>query len=172
MAISEPPKKIFLFQSLPKGDKFETIIQKAVELGANKIIPVISEFCDVKKIPSENKLSRWKKILLSASEQSGRGIVPEILKPLDFLAAISFAQNLDCVLFAHEKSNLSLKAVSINENENNIGIFVGPEGGFSDAEVEMAIKKDMKIISLGKRILRTETAGQFILSVISYNTEL
>ena len=104
-AETEPKNKIFLFQAMPKQDKLEFIIQKSIELGVNKIIPVITDHCDIKKSPSENKILRWTKIAKSAAEQSGRGIIPEILEPLDFKTALNLTKNIDINLIAHEKSN-------------------------------------------------------------------
>lgn len=162
---TEPAKKIYLFQALPKSDKFELIIQKAVELGVYKIIPVICEYCDVKNVPSENKFVRWQKISKSASEQSGRGIVPEISQALDFKSAVSFSNNIDLNFIAHEKSDSSIK--NYFAACNSIGVFIGPEGGFSEKEIEHATKNNINAVSLGKRILRTETAAIFVLSLIS-----
>lgn len=167
---TELTKNIFLFQALTKADKFEFVIQKSVELGVNKIIPIICDYCDVKNNPGENKLARWHKISKSAAEQSGRGIIPKILEPMDFKSAVSFSNNIDLNFIAHEKSNCSIKNYSFNSD--SIGIFVGPEGGFSENEIEFAASSNIKAVSLGKRILRTETAALFILSSIVFETQL
>lgn len=167
---TELTKNIFLFQALTKADKFEFVIQKSVELGVNKIIPIICDYCDVKNNPGENKLARWHKISKSAAEQSGRGIIPKILEPMDFKSAVSFLNNIDLNFIAHEKSNCSIKNYSFNSD--SIGIFVGPEGGFSESEIEFAASGNIKAVSLGKRILRTETAALFILSSIVFETQL
>ena len=171
---TEPPKKIILFQAIPKSDKFEFIIQKSIELGVNKIIPVITDFCDIKKNPSENKFLRWKKIAKSAAEQSGRGIIPEISNTINFSQAVLTAKNFDLNIIAHEKTNISIKKILSQDlnQKNSIGIFIGPEGGFSDQEIILAEKNNLQPISLGKRILRTETASLFILSIITFLTEL
>ena len=171
---TEPPKKIILFQAIPKSDKFEFIIQKSIELGVNKIIPVITDFCDIKKNPSENKFLRWKKIAKSAAEQSGRGIIPEISNTINFSQAVLTAKNFDLNIIAHEKTNISIKKILSQDlnQKNSIGIFIGPEGGFSDQEIILAEKNNLQPVSLGKRILRTETAALFILSVITFLTEL
>lgn len=171
---TEPPKKIILFQAIPKSDKFEFIIQKSIELGINKIIPVITDFCDIKKNPSENKFLRWKKIAKSAAEQSGRGIIPEISNTINFSQAVLNAKNFDLNIIAHEKTNISIKKILSQDlnQKNSIGIFIGPEGGFSDQEIILAEKNNLQPMSLGKRILRTETASLFILSVITFLTEL
>lgn len=171
---TESPKKIILFQAIPKSDKFEFIIQKSIELGVNKIIPVITDFCDIKKNPSENKFLRWKKIAKSAAEQSGRGIIPEISNTINFSQAVLTAKNFDLNIIAHEKTNISIKKILSQDlnQKNSIGIFIGPEGGFSDQEIILAEKNNLQPVSLGKRILRTETAALFILSVITFLTEL
>ena len=171
---TEPPKKIILFQAIPKSDKFEFIIQKSIELGVNKIIPVITDFCDIKKNPSENKFLRWKKIAKSAAEQSGRGIIPEISNTINFSQAVLTAKNFDLNIIAHEKTNISIKKILSQDlnQKNSIGIFIGPEGGFSNQEIILAEKNNLQPVSLGKRILRTETAALFILSVITFLTEL
>lgn len=171
---TEPPKKIILFQAIPKSDKFEFIIQKSIELGVNKIIPVITDFCDIKKNPSENKFLRWKKIAKSAAEQSGRGIIPEISNTINFSQAVLTAKNFDLNIIAHEKANIPIKKILSQDlnQKNSIGIFIGPEGGFSNQEIILAEKNNLQPISLGKRILRTETASLFILSIITFLTEL
>lgn len=171
---TEPPKKIILFQAIPKSDKFELIIQKSIELGVNKIIPVITDFCDIKKNPSENKFLRWKKIAKSAAEQSGRGIIPEISNTINFSQAVLTAKNFDLNIIAHEKANIPIKKILSQDlnQKNSIGIFIGPEGGFSNQEIILAEKNNLQPISLGKRILRTETASLFILSIITFLTEL
>lgn len=173
-AQTEPIKKIILFQALPKSDKFELVIQKATELGVNNIFPVITDNCDIKKNPSDNKILRWKKIAKSAAEQSGRGIIPEISNIINFEQAIISSKNFDLNLIAHEKSDISIKKFLDHDfkNKYSIGIFIGPEGGFSKQEVLLAQKNNIHPISLGKRILRTETASIFILSAIIFQSEL
>ena len=117
---------------------------------------------------------RWKKIAKSAAEQSGRGIIPEISNTINFSQAVLTAKNFDLNIIAHEKTNISIKKILSQDlnQKNSIGIFIGPEGGFSDQEIILAEKNNLQPISLGKRILRTETAALFILSVITFLTEL
>ncbi len=172
---TEIAQKIFLFQALPKADKFEVIVQKAVELGVYKIVPVICEHCDVKNAPSDNKFARWQKISKSAAEQSGRGIIPKISQAMNFTDAISFVQNnsLDFNIIAHEKSNLAIKNLtSFIPSANSVGIFIGPEGGFSQNEIDLASQNNINAVSLGKRILRTETASLFLLSLIAFMAQV
>lgn len=162
---SEPSVKIILFQGLPKGDKMELIIQKCVELGVYSIIPVNTERCIVKfdKNKEKKKIERWQKISESAAKQSGRGIVPKIGEVLNYSDAINKASELDMSMIPYElEENRGLKEFLDNYKEKGgetLGIFIGPEGGFAVNEIEMAINSGVLPVTLGKRILRTETAG-------------
>lgn len=173
---TELPNKIYLFQGLPKGDKMELIIQKAVELGAYEIIPVSMKNCvvklDAKK--AENKVRRWKEIAKSAAKQSKRSLIPEIRTPLTYPQAVEAAKELDIVLVPYENERgmaATKEAVEQLKAGQSIGIFIGPEGGFAPEEIELAKKEGMQLISLGKRILRTETAGLATLAVLAYHLE-
>lgn len=158
------PIKIFLFQGLPKSDKMELIIQKAVELGADAVIPVEMSRCVVKldDKKKKSKISRWQAIAESAAKQSKRTIIPEIFDVLTFKQAIEKAKELDLFIVPYENKEgmkatkdalLQMKAGS------SVGIFIGPEGGFEESEIELATNSGGKTVSLGKRILRTETAA-------------
>lgn len=174
-AKSEPPVKITLFQALPKGDKMETIIQKSVECGIFKIVPFRSEHCIVKldSKDGEKKRERWQKISESAAKQSGRGIIPEVSIPLDFKIAIERAKECELVLFCNEREKeRSLKDALKNTDAKSISVIIGAEGGFSQREADYITENGGTSISLGKRILRCETAPTFILSAISYETEM
>lgn len=174
-AKSEPSVKITLYQALPKGDKMETIIQKSVECGVYEIVPFRSEHCIVKLDfkDGEKKKERWQKISESAAKQSGRGIIPEVLAPLDFKPAIERANKSELVLFCNEhERERSLKKVLQGTNAKSISVIIGAEGGFSPKEADYIEKGGATSISLGKRILRCETAPTFILSAISYETEM
>lgn len=173
---TELPNKIYLFQGLPKGDKMELIIQKAVELGAYEIIPVSMKNCvvklDAKK--AENKVRRWQEIAKSAAKQSKRSLIPEIRTPLTYRQAVEAARELDAVLVPYENERgmaATKEAVEQLKAGQSIGIFIGPEGGFAPEEIELAKSEDMQLISLGKRILRTETAGLATLAVLAYHLE-
>lgn len=165
---------ITLFQGLPKSDKLEYIIQKTVEIGIDKIIPVITQNTvvklDDKKINS--KLERWNKIAYEASKQCGRTNIPEIKEPMNLRNIASEIEEYDLVLLAYENAEIHLKHVLANSNKENIksmAIIVGPEGGFAETEVNMLLEKEnVKSISLGKNILRTETAPLVLLSNILY----
>ena len=173
---NEPPVKVYLFQALPKGDKLDTVIQKAVECGAFEITPFESERCVVKvKADVEaKKTERRNRIALEAAKQCGRGYVPRVNPTVDFKTAVDKACTCDlCVLCYEGEETYSLKTLLQNDKlAGTVSVFIGSEGGFSLDEVEYAVKKGMKSVSLGKRILRTETASSFVLSCIVYESEL
>ncbi|MBE6748376.1 MAG: 16S rRNA (uracil(1498)-N(3))-methyltransferase [Ruminococcaceae bacterium] len=161
---TELPVKIYLFQGLPKGDKMEYIIQKTVELGVFGIVPIQMSHCVVKldDKKAKSKQARWQAICESAAKQSKRNIIPEILEVCSFGQALEFAKTLDLILVPYEnKDGMSstIEALDKLRGVKTVGIFIGPEGGFDKAEIEKALNCDAKIISLGKRILRTETAA-------------
>ena len=170
--------RIVLFQGLPKKDKMELIIQKAVELGVSRIVPVMTRRVIVKTSEDgkeQRKLERWQSIAKSAAEQSGRGIIPEISPVISFKEALKMAGGLECSLIPYENAdNSSLGMQNSREvirglaGKKSVGIFIGPEGGFEDSEIEEAVSKGCRMISLGKRILRTETAGLAIIAVIAF----
>lgn len=173
---TELPNKIYLFQGLPKGDKMELIIQKAVELGAYEIIPVAMKNCVVKLDPkkAENKVKRWQEIAKSAAKQSKRSLIPTVQLPLTYQQAVEAAKELDVVLIPYENERgmaATKEAVERLAAGESIGIFIGPEGGFAPEEIDAAKSEDMQLISLGKRILRTETAGLAALAILSYHLE-
>ena len=169
----ELKSKIYLFQGLPKGDKMELIVQKAVELGAFEIIPVAMKNCVVKldKKKAESKVKRWQGIATSAAKQAKRMIIPKVTAPMSFAEAITYAEALDVKLMPYEKA-VDMKATMtfLNEIESGqlIGVFIGPEGGFDQTEVTLAEQSGIKPITLGKRILRTETAGITTLSILMF----
>lgn len=163
---ANPAKEIAIFQGLAKGDKLELVTQKATEIGASKIVPVFFANCDVKA--NTNKLTRLEKIAVSACKQCGRSKVPEITECKQLKDLPDLIAGYDVCFFANEreddKSFISL--LNGNKNANKIAIIVGPEGGFTANEIA-TISSIAQSVSLGKRILRTETAGIFMLSVIS-----
>lgn len=170
---SEPNVKITLFQAMPKSDKMELIIQKCVEIGIHSIIPVITENISVKiKDNFDKKIERYNKISEAAAKQSGRGIIPEIKNIISFKEAIETMLSFDKSFVAYEKQDgMTLKSCIKDLKATSIGIFIGPEGGFSKEEIMELERKNIKIISLGKRILRTETAGIMFLSILLYEME-
>lgn len=174
---TELPGKLYLFQGLPKKDKMELIIQKSVELGVYEIIPVATKFCVVKiedKKKEKKKLERWNEIAKAAAKQSGRGIIPEVKSVMSFKEAVTYAKTLSFNVIPYEKAEGMRKAKEAIEEGASLlstGIFIGPEGGFSEEEIEFAREAGIKPISLGKRILRTETAGITILSLFMFEME-
>ncbi len=167
---------VVLFQGLPKGDKMELIIQKNVELGVHAIVPVAMKRCvvklDEKKAGAKQK--RWQQIAESAAKQSKRGIIPEILPVMSFSEALEYAGEMEQKLLPYEcaEGMRETKALlsSIMPGQT-VGIFIGPEGGFEEQEVEAARKAGFRVMTLGRRILRTETAGMMLMSVLSYLLE-
>ncbi|PHV71517.1 16S rRNA methyltransferase [Sporanaerobium hydrogeniformans] len=170
---TEPLVKTVLFQSLVKGEKMEFVIQKGVEIGVTTIIPIMTERCVV-KIESDKKLQakldRWNKIAESAAKQSKRGIVPQVERPLSLKEAIDYVKtHLEgaCIPFENE-DKYSLKAYLKTTPLASVGVFIGPEGGFTDEEIRQATSKGIVPVTLGKRILRSETAGLVVLANIMY----
>lgn len=161
---TELPIEIYLFQGLPKSDKMELIIQKTVELGVHSVIPTEMNRCVVKleEKKKKSKTERWQSISESAAKQSKRNIIPEIKSVMSYKEALRFAAELDIILLPYEAENgmqSSVNALSKIKSGMKIGIFIGPEGGFDENEVILARDMGADIISLGKRILRTETAA-------------
>ncbi len=171
---TEPQIKLTLFQGLPKGEKMDLIIQKGVELGVHRFIPVITDRTVVQldRKDGEKKAERWSKIAREASKQCRRALVPEISVPLSLDEAISEFEKYDAVLLLYENESKkclkeTLKCYTINKIKD-IALFVGPEGGFTPYEVEKYTKLGFDITSLGERILRTETAAISVISIIMY----
>ena len=170
---TEPALKVVLFQGIPKGSKMEYIIQKTTELGIFKIVPVSMSRCVSKienKKDGDRKRERWQKISESAAKQSGRGIVPEISAPVAFEAAIQALSECDLAFAPYEcEQDNSIKKVikGINGNKT-VGFIIGPEGGFAPEEIDKLTKLGISSVTLGKRILRTETAGEAVLSMLMY----
>jgi 16S rRNA (uracil1498-N3)-methyltransferase len=168
--LSEPKTKVTLFQSLPKNDKMELIIQKCVELGIYEIIPVVTENTIAKLNDKANKkIQRWQKISETASKQCGRGIIPNIAECITFKEAINLMNKMDESFVAYEKENdNTMKKAFETKAHNNVGLFIGAEGGFTKEEIEICKNNNIHSISLGKRILRTETAGFTALTIMLF----
>ena len=172
----ELPSRIYLFQGLPKADKMELIIQKAVELGAYEIIPVETKRCVVKLDGKKaaKKVERWQQIAESAAKQSKRMLIPKIHEVMSFQDALKLAEELDIRLIPYELAK-GMKETKEILNQirpgQSVGIFIGPEGGFEENEVSQALEKGAQAITLGRRLLRTETAGLAILSVLMFQLE-
>jgi len=171
----EPAVKITLYQALPKADKMELIIQKTVELGVDRIVAVATSRCVVKLDKKESKkIERWQKIAEAAAKQSGRGKIPQIgQKVLSFTEAIAEANtSLDGVMIPYEKEKEGgLRGFVKAFQGKSIGVFIGPEGGFAEEEIQKAMEAGVIPVSLGKRILRTETAGLVTVALLLYELE-
>ncbi len=172
----ELPSKLVLFQGLPKGDKMELIIQKAVELGVSEIVPVAMKRCVVKldEKKAVKKIERYNNIALSAAKQSKRGKIPEVTAVMSFHEACEYCKSLKTVLIPYELANgmkQSKQHIKDAVKSSSVGIFIGPEGGFEPEEIEELKKMDGQILSLGHRILRTETAGMVVLSLLMFEME-
>ena len=172
----ELPIKVTLFQALPKGDKMELIIQKMIELGAYQIVPMSTKRCvvklDAKKAVAKTK--RWNAIAESAAKQSKRGIIPQVSEPVTYKQALTMAKDMDMLLIPYEEAEnmeQTRQIISKIKPGMSVGIFIGSEGGFAKEEIEMAQQSGAKEITLGKRILRTETAGMMLMSVLMYFME-
>lgn len=169
---TELTSRITLFQGLPKKDKMELIIQKAVELGVHEIVPVMTKRVIVKledKKKEEKKLERWQSIAEEAAKQSGRGIIPEIKSIQTFREAVMIAKDMDQAIIPYEKADqmqYTRELMNTLGQNQTIGIFIGPEGGFEEAEISLAKENNVHPITLGRRILRTETAGFAVLSMM------
>ena len=174
----ELPVKVLLFQGLPKADKMDLIVQKAVELGAAEIIPVSMERCVVKLDAGKaaKKTARWQTIAESAASQSRRSIIPRVLAPMSMKEAVEYAKEqteVRVIPYELQEFDGSVEQYleSLKEGQS-VSIFIGPEGGFAPGEVELAKEAGIRPISLGRRILRTETAGLAILSWLIYILEI
>ena len=173
---SELPVRIYLFQGLPKADKMELIIQKAVELGVYQIIPTACRRCVVKLDPKKEKtkLARWQQIAEAAAKQSKRSLIPEIMPVISLREAFARSQKMQVRLIPYERAEGMEKTREIMKGirpGDEVAVFIGPEGGFEEAEIEEAMKAQIKPVTLGKRILRTETAGMTVLAFLLYQLE-
>ena len=162
----EPRTPLVAYPALLQRDKFEPVLQKLTELGAHAISPVITARSLVREVPDDRRLVRWSAILREATEQSGRGVVPRLHETLPFAEAIGRATRAGLTLVAHptepERSLASLLAMTTEM----VSVFVGPEGGFDPGEVEIAVSLGAHLVSLGPRILRTETASPVLLALV------
>ncbi len=173
---TELPGKIYLFQGLPKGDRMETVIEKAVELGVYEIIPVAMRYCVVKLDDRKraSKVARWQKLAEAAAKQSKRSIIPKIHPVLDYREAVAYASGCDIRLVPYENQDgmeATRAAFSAITPGSSISVLIGPEGGFSEEEIALAAET-MQVISLGKRILRTDTAGIAVMSMLMLELEM
>ena len=172
----ELPVNITLLQGIPKSDKLEMIIQKAVELGVSEIIPVKTKRVVVKieEKKQVSKVNRWNAIAESAAKQSKRSIIPKVYEPMSIDNALEIVKDFGVKLIPYENADgidKTRKILDSMDKTKNIAVFIGPEGGFEEAEVERIKNSGFEVITLGKRILRTETAGLALLSNIMIRLE-
>lgn len=173
---AELSSQITLFQGLPKSDKMDLIVQKCVELGVSRIVPVSTKRTvvklDAKK--EQTRVKRWVTISESAAKQSGRGVIPEVSGVMSFGKALEEAKKLDVLLIPYERAEHmaeTRRVMSEIRPGQSVGIFIGPEGGFEESEVEEAVAAGARAITLGRRILRTETAGLAVMAMLGYLLE-
>ena len=174
--LTEPPLDICLYQSVPKGDKFEYIVQKAVELGVSRIVPVYSSRCIVKPDAKseEKKTARLSRIAHEAAKQCGRGRIPIVMPYMTYAQAVRACGENAFICYENERS-FSLKSYlhTLSEKKaDSLSFFVGPEGGYSEQEIALAAEQGIPAVELGPRILRCETASGFVLSSLTYEFEL
>ena len=172
----ELASQIYLFQGLPKADKMELIIQKAVELGVHEVIPMATKRCVVKldEKKAVSKINRWQGIAEAAAKQSKRGVIPQVHSVMNMKEAVAYAGEMEVRLIPYELAEDMTHTKQLIEQVKpgqKVAIFIGPEGGFEEAEVQMALEAGIEPITLGRRILRTETAGFTILSWLMYHLE-
>lgn len=172
----ELPSRVYLFQGLPKADKMELIIQKAVELGVYRVIPVATKRSvvklDTKK--AKGKLARWQAIAEAAAKQSKRRIVPEVAGVMTMREAVGYARNMQVKCIPYELAEgmaHTRELIESIEPGQEVAVFIGPEGGFEESEIQLAMEAGIIPVTMGKRILRTETAGFTMLSWIMYQLE-
>lgn len=175
-ASTELPSKIYLFQGIPKGDRMETVIEKAVELGVYEIIPVAMKYCVVKLDAKKEaaKVARWQKQAEAAAKQSKRSIIPKIHPVMSYKEAVEYAMQCDVHLVPYENERGmqgTREALSTIKAGTSVSVMIGPEGGFAEDEIAQ-VKDSMQVISLGKRILRTDTAGIAVMSMLMLELEM
>ncbi len=158
---AEPFVQVTLFQCLPKAGKMEQIVQKAVELGASRIVPVLSHRC----VARTEKGERWQKVAHEAAKQCGRGILPQVAPCMDFDAALKELCRCDAALFPYEEAKQGA-LLPLPKAVKSVGIMIGPEGGFEKEEAAKAEQLGASIVTLGPRILRTETAGAAVIAIV------
>lgn len=173
---AELPVRVTLFQGLPKADKMELIVQKAVELGVSEIVPVAAARCvvrlDEKKAAA--KRSRWQGIAEAAAKQSRRGQIPQVHEVMRMSDALAYGSTMDVCMIPYELAeNMehTRKLLERIQQGQSVAVFIGPEGGFEPGEVQRAAELGIEPITLGRRILRTETAGMMVLSWLGYLLE-
>jgi len=164
---TESPLKVIIGQGIPKGQKMDDLIPKITELGVFKIVPLITDRSDLKTV-SDNKLNRWQKIATHSAEQTGRSIIPKISAPMKLSEFLSVQTGSNTILFYELEGATDLKLTLQKITSHTLTLIIGPEGGFSPEEIEAAKEQNCHIVSLGKRILRTETVAPAVLAIAQY----
>lgn len=170
---SEADIQVTIYQGLPKAAKMDYIIQKTTELGVTQIVPCVMARCVAKledRKAEAKKLARWQKIAEEAAKQSGRGVIPQVAQPVNFQEAVRQMKQDDLCFVPYEcEERKNLRSVlTEKENVRRISFMIGPEGGFSLEEIEFLRQAGVQTVTLGKRILRTETAGEAVLAMVMY----
>ncbi len=167
-APTEPNVEIWIFQGVPKNPKLETIVQKLTEIGAVKLVPMDAVRA-VAKLDKSNKIERLRKIAKEAAKQSKRGIIPEVTDCVPFKKAVEMAAEAELAIIPYEEeTEVSIKKALAGKTPKTVSVMIGPEGGFDKEEINLAKSKGIQSVTLGKRILRTETAPLTVASVILY----
>lgn len=172
----ELPSRIYLFQGLPKGDKMELIIQKAVELGVYEVIPMACKRSVVKlnEKKEKSKIARWQGIAEAAAKQSRRGIIPQVKDVMSFQEAVKYSGHIHTKVIPYELAQgieKTREIISGLKPGEDVAVLIGPEGGFAEEEITYAVEEGIIPVTLGRRILRTETAGMAVLSILMYHLE-
>ncbi len=169
---TEPKLRVNLYQALTKGDKMDFIIQKSIESGVSRIIPMVTSRCISRpdKNALEKKIKRWQKISLEAAKQSGRGMVPEVSSVVSLEEAIEKCKENDCSIVFYEGGGEKISNI-VHRDTIEVNIFIGPEGGFSEEEIEKMKRCGMKVGTMGPRILRAETAAIISVALVIYESE-
>ena len=170
-SVSEPTVRVTLYQAFPKADKMDAVVQKAVELGVSRVTPVLTERCVSRpdEKAAKKKTERWQKIAEEAAKQSGRGVIPRVSAYMPYHAALREAAQAGGILFFYEGGGERIDAL-IGPGTRELALFIGPEGGFSQAEVDFAKEQGARVATLGPRILRTETAPIAALAAVMLAT--
>ncbi len=168
-AATEPGQRLTLFMALPKGDKMEFIVQKAVELGVSEIVPYLSQNCVSRPDKTEKKVERWQKIAAEAAKQCGRGRLPRVRAVVTVEQAVAQAAESETALFFYEnEKKTGLRDALADGVGRTVSLMIGPEGGFTLEEAEAAVRAGLRSVSLGTRILRCETAPVAALAAVLY----
>lgn len=170
LCAAEPSIELTLYQAVPKLDKLETIIQKSVELGASKIVPILTRRCISRPKDFTKKLERLNKIALEAAKQSGRGIIPEVMPIIDFKTAVSQMSETDCPVMLYEEGGVRFSQLE-TDCKKSFSLLIGSEGGFDPEEAEYAKNAGINTVWLGERILRCETAPLTAISILMFITK-